>query len=67
MKISSDKDVDLFAKRLVREGWTFKRGRKHGKLLAPEGDGMVVIPSTPGKKRALVELESVVKRIASNR
>lgn len=64
MKFSSDKDINRFAKHLVRHGWRFKQGRKHGKLLPPESPEMVVIPSAPSKKRALQEMESTVKRIA---
>jgi len=63
MKFSSDKDINLFAMYLVKSGWRFKRGKKHGKLLAPESREMVVVPSTPGKKRALQEMESTVRRI----
>ena len=37
MKYSSDKDVNKYAKQLVREGWGFKRGKKHGKLIALAG------------------------------
>lgn len=63
MRFSSDKDINLFAKDLVRDGWRFKSGKKHSKLLAPGSRDMVVIPSTPGKQRALQEMESTVKRI----
>lgn len=63
MKFSSDKDINQFAKNLVKGGWRFKRGKKHGKLLAPDSREIVVIPSTPSKKRALQEVESIVKKI----
>ncbi|PPI78615.1 hypothetical protein DXI23_19595 [Marinobacter flavimaris] len=63
MRFSSDKDIHLFAKHLVRHGWVFKQGKKHGKLLAPKSKGMVVIPSTPSKRRALQEMMATVSRI----
>lgn len=63
MKFSSDKDINEFARSLVKSGWRFKRGRKHGKLLAPDSREMVVIPSTPSNKRALQEVESIVRKI----
>jgi hypothetical protein len=63
VKFSSDKDINLFVRHLVQEGWRFKPGKKHGKLLAPESRDMVVIPSTPSKKRALQEIAAIVKRI----
>jgi len=64
---SSDKDINLFVKRLVQNGWRFKRGKKHGKLMSPWAEGMVVVPSTPGKSRALQEMESLVRRIEAHR
>jgi hypothetical protein len=67
MTFSSDKDINLFVKNLVRGGWRFKRGKKHGKLLAPGTEGMVVVPSTPSKSRALQEMESLVRRIEAHR
>ena len=63
MKFSSDKDINRFAKHLVRSGWRFKQGKKHGKLLAPGSRGLVVVPSTPSKRRALQEMVSTVSRI----
>jgi hypothetical protein len=63
MKFSSDKDINLFAKHLVRDGWRFKQGKKHVKLLAPGCQGMVVVPTTPSKRRSLQEMVSTVARI----
>lgn len=63
MRFSSDKDIHLFAKNLVRDGWIFKQGKKHGKLFAPRSRGMVVVPSTPSKQRALQEMMAAVSRI----
>ncbi len=67
MKFSSDKDINLYTKHLVRDGWKFKRGKKHGKLFAPRSQGMVVIPSTPSKRRSLQEMVSTVSRIKRRR
>jgi len=63
MKFSSDKDINRYAKYLVRHGWRFRQGKKHGKLLAPGSQGMVVVPSTPSKRRSLQEMVSIVRRI----
>lgn len=67
MKFSSDKDINLYTKHLVRHGWIFKRGRKHGKLFSPDSREMVVIPSTPSKRRSLQEMLSTVSRIERRR
>ena len=63
MKFSSDKDINLFVEQLVREGWSFKRGKKHGKLMIPGCGEMIVVPSTPSKARALKEMKSLVRRM----
>jgi hypothetical protein len=63
MKYSSDKDVKKFAQKLVREGWGFKRGKKHGKLIAPGRRGIVVLPTSPSSKRAIQELAWVVRNL----
>jgi galactokinase/mevalonate kinase-like predicted kinase len=67
MKFSSDKDINLYTKHLVRDGWRFKQGKKHGKLLAPGSQGIVVVPSTPSKRRSLQEMVSTVSRIKRRR
>ncbi len=33
MKYSTDKDMDHFIRKLLREGWSYQRGRKHGRLV----------------------------------
>lgn len=46
----SDKDVNTFIAKLVREqGWLFTKGKKHGKLTAPNGRMVTysVSPSCP--------------------
>ena len=63
MKYSSDKDVNKYAKQLVREGWGFKRGKKHGKLIAPGRRGIVVLPTSPSSKRAVQELAWAVRNL----
>lgn len=63
MKYSSDKDVNKYAKQLVQEGWGFKRGKKHGKLIAPGRRGIVVVPTSPSSKRAVQELAWAVRNL----
>jgi|AntDeeMinimDraft_4_1070355.scaffolds.fasta_scaffold00675_11 hypothetical protein len=66
MKYSSDKDVHKFARNLVKHGWEFKRGKKHGKLIAPGRRGVVVIPTSPSTNRAVQEVAWAAKRVASH-
>ena len=66
MKYSSDKDVNKFARNLVRQGWAFKRGKKHGKLVAPDRRGVVVIPTSPSSNRAVQEMAWAAKKVANH-
>ena len=45
-KITQKKVVDL-----LREGWTYRSGKKHGVIISPIGS-RVAIPSTPSDYRA---------------
>lgn len=63
MKYSSDKDVNKFTRKKVREGWGFKRGKKHGKLIAPDRRGIVVVPTSPSSNRTIQELAWAVRNL----
>jgi hypothetical protein len=41
----TDKDIDKLIRQLVREGWTFRWGGKHGRLIAPNGEALTVSAS----------------------
>lgn len=62
MKYSSDKDVNQLVQGMVRDGWHFEWGKKHGKLFTPKRNRFVVIPTSPSHKRAVMELRAVVRR-----
>lgn len=61
MKYSNDKDMNREIRALVRKGWQFKMGRKHGRLISPAG-GNICVPSTPSDRRALCNLRGHVAR-----
>ena len=54
------------AARFVREmesmGWRRKPGRKHVKLLSPDGGSMMVVSSTPSDWRALTNMRALAKK-----
>jgi len=54
MKYCADKDFNTFVRQLVRQGWSFQRGGKHGRLTAPTGRPILAVPSTPSDYRALL-------------
>lgn len=53
MKYCTDKDIDKLIRRLIRQGWRFYRGSKHGRLRHPQGGPTLTVPSSPGEYRSL--------------
>ncbi|TLS17803.1 MAG: hypothetical protein FDZ72_12235 [Betaproteobacteria bacterium] len=54
MKYCSSKDFDSLIRLLLRQGWSFSRGAKHGKLRPPDGYPVLTVPSSPSDRRALL-------------
>ncbi len=63
MKYSSGKEIDALVRRLVQEGWHFRRGSRHGQLYSPRGWPRVIVPTTPGDRRAFMNFRQDVRRI----
>ena len=63
MRYSHDKDIDRYVLQLLRRGWSFRRGRKHGKLNAPGSARFVTVPGTPGDVRTLDNMKRDVRRL----
>lgn len=63
MKYSNSKKIDSKVKMLIRGGWTFKKGKKHGHVRSPWGTGILVIPSTPSDWRSFQNFERDLRRI----
>lgn len=61
---SSSKDLRKHIAGLVKEGWTYKKGGKHGKLIAPNGRRMAV-PVSPSSASTLVNQVHQARRIAA--
>lgn len=62
MKYSSHKDIDKRVRALLRIGWSFTRGTKHGKLRTPSGRVIVTVSVTPSCRNALQLFNSHVRR-----
>lgn len=60
MRYSSNKDLNQHLKRLVKQGWIFRRKRKHGQIIAPNGE-RVVFSNSPSDHRALKNFLNDVK------
>lgn len=61
MKYSSAKDINKIVRDLIRAGWTYRRGRRHGRLRAPYGGPELTVPGTPSDWRALIKFKSDVR------
>lgn len=66
MKYSSSKELDLLIRRLIREGWAFRRGKKHGRLQPPSKNFVLFVPSTPSDFRAVLNFRSDLRRAMMN-
>lgn len=52
MKYSKCREINNFVKILVRQGWSFQWGKKHGKIRPPACRRMLTVPKTPSDWRA---------------
>lgn len=63
MQYSHHKDISRIVASLTKHGWRFRRGRKHGVLIAPTGR-RIAVPGTPSDCRALRNFERDVRHLA---
>lgn len=52
MKYCSNKDIEQAIRRLVREGWCYRHGSKHGRLTHPSGWPTLTVAKTPSACRS---------------
>lgn len=62
-RYSASKEIDVLVRHLVREGWLFRRGGRHGKLYAPGCMACLSVPSTPSDRRAFLNFRQDVRRV----
>lgn len=60
MKYSSEKKIDGLVRKLVKAGWLFTRGGKHGRLQPPSGHALTV-PCSPSDRRAYLNFRRDVR------
>lgn len=61
MHFSKNKDINQVVIQLLELGWTYAKGR-HYKLFPPNGCGMVIVPTTPGDRRAFQNFRRDVRQ-----
>ncbi len=66
MKYSADKDVNALVRALIKEGWIFCRGKKHGRLASPSGLHAITVSGTPSDVRTLLNMRRDVRKVLRN-
>ena len=57
-------DAARFVRELELAGWKRKQGKKHVKLLAPDGVSMMTLSATPSDRKALTNMRLLAKRLS---
>lgn len=52
MKYSSNKELDQLIRQLVRQGWRFRHGGKHGRITHPDGRPTMTVAKSPSDSRS---------------
>jgi hypothetical protein len=63
-KFTSNKDFNLYIRRLCKTGWLVKLGKKHDKLISPKGERFT-IPGTPSDRRAFDSVKRDIKMMSA--
>lgn len=63
MHYSKDKEIAATVRHLLANGWRYNSGKKHGKLIAPNGRKLPV-PGTPSDWRASLNFRRDIRRIS---
>ncbi|MDK9724796.1 MAG: type II toxin-antitoxin system HicA family toxin [Sterolibacteriaceae bacterium MAG5] len=64
VKYCSCREIDAMVRLLVREGWIFRWGGKHGRLREPSGRFALTVPGSPGDRRAAENFRHDLRRAA---
>lgn len=61
MNYCSSKEFDVLIRKLLQVGWSYKHGKKHGKLLPPHGYPTLTVPTSPSDCRAFMNFRRDVR------
>lgn len=61
-KYSTDSYINGMVKQLVKNGWCFERGSKHGKVIAPQRAAILTVPTSPSDWRASRQFRADLRR-----
>lgn len=62
MKYSKSKELNQIVRALVREGWSFRRGGKHGRISHPSGHPILTVSGSPSDWRTVENFRHQVRR-----
>lgn len=65
MKYSSKKDLNQLIRQLVRQGWRYRQGRKHGRLTHPDGWPTMTVAKSPSDSRSVENFRHDLRKAAS--
>lgn len=65
MKYCSNKEIDQLIRQLIRQGWCFYRGSKHGRLTHPSGLPTLTVARSPSDFRSLDNFRRDLRRAIS--
>lgn len=65
MKYSNNKDIAALVRSLIREGWRYHMGGRHGKLTSPAGQRLPV-PCTPSDRRAFGNFKRDIRKLLTH-
>ena len=63
MKYSGNRDIHNLVKKLLQNGWIYKRGRKHGRVILPGHGLFVTIPGSPSDCRSYENFRAEVRKV----
>jgi hypothetical protein len=64
MRYSKSKEIELYVRRLIADGWTYYRGAKHGRVTSPDGKRTFTVPGTPSDWRVSRNFINDLKRFS---
>lgn len=62
MKYCNDREISKLVCQLIRSGWQYRMGGRHGKLVSPSGR-TIPVPCTPSDHRAFENFKRDIRKL----
>lgn len=63
MKYCSNKDINKLICQLIRQGWSFQHGSKHGRLTHPDKQRVLIVAKSPSDFRSFSNFRRDLRKI----